>query len=141
MTPERWRQVTDVFHAAVARDAPARASYLDQACAGDRHLRDEVDAMLAAHGERASFPSYVGAGFSRPEVDASRAPTPRLTSDTMIGPYRVTQLIGPGGMARSIARAIRSSGATRPSRCCPPRSPRTPIGSCASSARHGCLRR
>ena len=30
MTPERWRQVTDVFHAALARDASARAGYLDR---------------------------------------------------------------------------------------------------------------
>ena len=49
MTPERWRQVTELFHAALARDAPAHASYLDQACAGDDTLREDVDAMLAAH--------------------------------------------------------------------------------------------
>ncbi|HEY6415964.1 MAG TPA: hypothetical protein VIX41_06990, partial [Acidimicrobiales bacterium] len=72
MTPERWRQVTEVFHAALARDASARAGYLDRACAGDRPLREEVDAMLAAH----VIPG-----------DASLAATPRLASGTMIGPY------------------------------------------------------
>jgi hypothetical protein len=36
MTPERWRQVTEVFHAALALDAPAHGAYLDRACAGDR---------------------------------------------------------------------------------------------------------
>ena len=55
MTPERWRQVTEVFHAALTRDAAARASYLDQACAGDRALREEVDAMLAAHSRPRSL--------------------------------------------------------------------------------------
>ena len=39
MTPERWRQVTEVFHAARARDAAVRASYLKHACAGDGALR------------------------------------------------------------------------------------------------------
>jgi hypothetical protein len=29
MTPERWRQVTEVFHSARARDAAARAPYLE----------------------------------------------------------------------------------------------------------------
>jgi hypothetical protein len=48
MTPERWRQVTEVFHAARSRDTAARAPYLDDACAGDRALRDEVNAMLDA---------------------------------------------------------------------------------------------
>ena len=83
MTPERWRQVTEVFHAALARDAADRASCLDQACAADRALREEVEAMLAAH---------LIAG------DASLTPTPRLGAGTMIGPYRVAHLIGAGGM-------------------------------------------
>jgi serine/threonine-protein kinase len=83
VTPERWRQVTDVFHAVLARDAPDRASYLDQACAGDRALRSEVDAMLAAHVA---------------PTDASLTSALRLASGTMIGPYRVSQLLGAGGM-------------------------------------------
>ena len=70
MTPERWRQVTEVFHAALARDASARASYLDQACAGDRALRDEVDAMLAAHHDGHSVRQIAG--------DASLTHMPRL---------------------------------------------------------------
>ena len=83
MTPERWRHVTELFHAALARDASARAGYLDQACAGDRPLREEVDAMLSAH----VMP-----------VDASLTHTPRLASGTMVGAYRIAQLIGAGGM-------------------------------------------
>ena len=83
MTPERWRQVTEVFHAALARDASARAGYLDQACIDDRPLRDEVDAMLAAH---------------LISVDTSLAHAPRLGAGAMVGPYRVTELIGAGGM-------------------------------------------
>ena len=69
MTPERWRQVTELFHAALARDAPAQASYLDQACAGDHTLREEVDAMLAAHAEGTQFPQ---------PIESSLTPTPRL---------------------------------------------------------------
>jgi eukaryotic-like serine/threonine-protein kinase len=83
MTPERWRQVTEVFHAAQARDVSARAGYLDRACAGDRALREEVEAMLAAH----AVPG-----------DVSLATSPRLASGTMIGPYRIAELIGAGGM-------------------------------------------
>ena len=83
MTPERWRQVTEVFHAALARDASVRASYLNQACAGDRPLREEIDAMLAAH----VIPG-----------DASLTVPLRLASGTMIGPYRIAALIGAGGM-------------------------------------------
>lgn len=55
MTPERWRQVTAIFHEAVDRDAVAREAFLDRACAGDRELRVEVDAMLAAHRDAGQF--------------------------------------------------------------------------------------
>ena len=86
MTPERSRRITQVFHAALTRDAAARASYLDQACADDGALRQEVEAMLAAHAVRG---------------DVSVAPSPRLAAGTMVGPYRVADLIGAGVWARS----------------------------------------
>ena len=90
MTPERWRQVTEVFHAALARDAPERVSFLEAACAGDRALRAEVDAMLAAHQEPGGFGDRPVSG----SVDDVRL----LETGAMVGPYRIDQLIGAGGM-------------------------------------------
>jgi Tol biopolymer transport system component len=89
MTPERWRHVTEIFHAALAHEASARAGYLDQACAGDAALRAEVDAMVAAHAEAGSLGSSLTIAFSE---------TPRLASGTTIGAYYVEELIGVGGM-------------------------------------------
>jgi len=89
MTPERWRQVTAVFHAALAHDTPSRARYLDEACADDARLRAEVEAMLSADAERSPLSAV---GF------AARAATPQIESGAMIGPYRIDRLIGTGGM-------------------------------------------
>jgi serine/threonine-protein kinase len=47
VTPERWRQITEVFHRALERDARDRAAFLADACAGDEGLRREVEVMLA----------------------------------------------------------------------------------------------
>jgi hypothetical protein len=55
LTPERWRQITETFHAARARDPGARRAYLADACADDSELRVEVDALLAAHEAAGSF--------------------------------------------------------------------------------------
>jgi serine/threonine-protein kinase len=90
MTPERWRQVTEVFHAARAHDAAVRASYLEHACAGDGALRAEVDAMLAAHHDPG--------GFGDRPVSGSIDDVRRLEAGTMVGPYRIDRLIGAGGM-------------------------------------------
>ena len=36
MTPERWRQITEIFHAALARDPEVRDAFLDDACGADQ---------------------------------------------------------------------------------------------------------
>src|SRR5262245_60485827 len=91
MTPERWRQITEIFHTARACDESVRASYLDRACIGDLALRKEVDAMLAADS--------AGAHFGEDPVNASAVHLSRLASGAMIGAYRIVELIGKGGMA------------------------------------------
>jgi tRNA A-37 threonylcarbamoyl transferase component Bud32 len=52
MTPERWRQIGDLFDRAVRIDLARREAWLRAACGGDDELRDEVNRLLA-HGERA----------------------------------------------------------------------------------------
>ena len=49
MTPERWREITDLFQAALARDTVSRDAFLDEQCGDDADLRAEVATLLAAH--------------------------------------------------------------------------------------------
>ena len=44
-----WDRVEEIFAAALAHDAAARADYLESACDGDPGLRAEVEALLDAH--------------------------------------------------------------------------------------------
>ena len=92
MTPERWRQVTEVFHAALARDTAARQAFLDQACASDAALRDEVDAMLAAHATRANLATRQSRAWRATRcVSHPAQPWARIAS---------MRLIGEGGMGQ-----------------------------------------
>jgi Tol biopolymer transport system component len=87
MTPERWRQITGVFHEALARDMADRDAFVDGACGNDPDLRNGVDELLAAHRKAGQFgDTPVG------------APALLLAPGTPIGPYRVVQLLGAGGM-------------------------------------------
>jgi serine/threonine-protein kinase len=47
MTPERWREVGELFKAAVRIDPAGREPWLGAACGGDEELRAEVGRLLA----------------------------------------------------------------------------------------------
>jgi len=46
MTPERWKQVNDLFNCAMERNSDERAEFIDQACGDDSELRNEVDSLI-----------------------------------------------------------------------------------------------
>jgi serine/threonine protein kinase/tetratricopeptide (TPR) repeat protein len=83
-----------VFLAAIERSSAAeRAAYLDQACAGDAQLRSAVEALLRAHD--APQPALDAPEAVTPTID--EAP-PRERPGTVLGPYKLLQAIGEGGM-------------------------------------------
>jgi serine/threonine protein kinase len=93
-----------IFAAALKKPPAERAAYLDEACAGDPVLRAEVDALLRAHAEAGSFlqrPSVAeeaspAVGESSPQPDTGSSPAER--TGVRIGPYKLLQQIGEGGM-------------------------------------------
>jgi len=47
MTAERWRQISAIYNAAIARTGADRTAYVSSACRGDEDLRREVGVLLA----------------------------------------------------------------------------------------------
>src|SRR6185503_13590134 len=95
MTPERWRQVDEIFHSALACEPGLRTSFLTQACAGDVSLLKEVESLISFHEDSTSF-------IQKPASDIAaeffaRGLT-RLAEGQMINRYRITGLLGAGGM-------------------------------------------
>jgi eukaryotic-like serine/threonine-protein kinase len=69
-----------------------RAAFLDRACGENRHLREEVEALLRAHAQSGDL-------LDLPEKPAVTAEEPgRERPGTVIGPYKLLQQIGEGGM-------------------------------------------
>jgi serine/threonine protein kinase len=95
-----------LFHLALAQPNPAaRAAFLDEACAGQPELRARLDQLLQAHEQPASLlekpaPAEGPTGDDIPGLWLDPAAAPRLTEGpgTLIGPYKLLQQIGEGGM-------------------------------------------
>lgn len=93
MTPERWRQIEELFHEADERAPEERPSFLAAACDGDFELRSQVENLLRSAGEdQQSIEGYVGAAAQ--EVLGEEL----LRSRQKIGAYEVIRLLGEGGM-------------------------------------------
>ncbi len=103
MTPERWQQVKGIFQEALDQETGRCAEFLDEACGDDAELRREVESLLLADN---------GATNPLDKAISQIASTliPMEQGSTMlgrrIGVYRVTGLIGQGGMG-AVYRAAR----------------------------------
>jgi serine/threonine protein kinase/tetratricopeptide (TPR) repeat protein len=83
-----------IFHQARARiDPEERAAYLEQACGGDAALRATVEALLRADVGASSFME----GPQRDPAATVDVPTGERPG-MVIGPYKLLQEIGEGGM-------------------------------------------
>ena len=95
MTPERWRQITDLFHAALERRSRERLAFLKQAAGADEELLREVLTLVESHNRTAPFleePAWgVAAGLILDDPAES-------LSGRRVGTYLVREEIGRGGM-------------------------------------------
>ena len=55
MTPERWRRVEELYHAALTRGEGDRTAFLARACAGDDTLQREVESLLTQPASAGGF--------------------------------------------------------------------------------------
>lgn len=96
MTPGRWETLESLFHQARERTGAVRDAFLSSACGGDEALRGEVEELLAIwdspqidlgeHVKEAAIDFLSGPGAANKEIGSR------------IGPYRLLEQIGSGGM-------------------------------------------
>jgi WD40 repeat protein/serine/threonine protein kinase len=84
--------VESIFGSALEKPADERAAYLDEACHGDTALRERVEALLQAHAEASGEAFMTGPYQGLPHIKLAEG------AGTRIGPYKLLQQIGEGGM-------------------------------------------
>jgi hypothetical protein len=86
MNAERWVEVERLFHAAFDRPLSDRPQFLQQACAGDVALYDEVQSLLDESDPGDPF------------LENAAPPTGSVLIGRQLRDYRLHGWIGAGGM-------------------------------------------
>lgn len=89
---ERFRRLEAIFHQASELRGKERDQYLDQACGNDGDLRREAEQMLGLNA-RDHAEQWVDQA-----VDAGLAVWSAPQAPERIGPYRILELLGQGGL-------------------------------------------
>jgi len=118
MSPELWKEIEAVFEAVCDVPAAAREAFLDARCAGESDLRGEVEKLLG-HAELAGdfmespvwTDSFVDSSVKQ-VISGSLNSTNEAKDDftgLVVGPYRLVDEIGRGGMG-TVYRGERIDG-------------------------------
>src|SRR5215469_146773 len=94
MTPERWRQIEQLFHSALEHAPEHRSAFLDQACGQDADLRRRVEQLLS---QRTSSAALFDKSLWESAANQTRT---IITPGTQLGPYKVIGILGEGGMGK-----------------------------------------
>ncbi|MGH9939832.1 MAG: protein kinase domain-containing protein, partial [Blastocatellia bacterium] len=106
MTPERWKQVEEIFNAALDHPVDEREAFLTEACGDDPSLRQHVVHLINCHEQAGDFIE----GRAAVSGDSSdEAVTLQLDSmvGRQIGAYKLVREIGRGGMG-AVYLAVRA---------------------------------
>src|SRR5205085_2101623 len=103
MTPERWKQIEDLYHAARAKPAAERAAFLAGACPRDEAMRRNVQSLLDESETAADFDDFLEQPVAAIPVQliagTPGAPgTPGTMTGASLGGYELRALLGAGGM-------------------------------------------
>ena len=89
MTPSRWQQIEELYHAALECESGERPAFLARA---DPDLRGEVESLLAQGATPLDHPAWDGAASLLGSTVAV------LTPGTQLGPYKIEGPLAAGGM-------------------------------------------
>jgi serine/threonine protein kinase/Tol biopolymer transport system component len=95
MDPERWQQASRILEIALERHPGRWAAYLDEVCANDAELRQEVESLLTASANAGSLLDSPAMAIAAPLF--GNDPVKTIPGQS-IGRYKIVTALGEGGM-------------------------------------------
>ncbi len=95
MTPERYKEVGQLYRAALEVEPERRAAFLAEACGGDEALRQEVESLLGYQAQSGGLIDQPALEVAAKALAEDQAGSPVGQS---VGHYRILSLLGKGGM-------------------------------------------
>jgi serine/threonine protein kinase len=95
-SPDRWKDVEQLYHDALARDEGERAIFLREACGADEALRSEVESLLAYAGDAQVFITAPAIEVVAAAIQSAEMNKP--LAGQRLGSYEIVSLLGSGGM-------------------------------------------
>jgi serine/threonine protein kinase len=103
MQADRWRQVEELYDAALELPVAERAAFVETACAGDEELRRELVSLLEAEQQIGDFMQspaldIAAQGIARDQSSFQQSSHQSSFINRELGPYKIEMLLGMGGM-------------------------------------------
>ncbi|MCA1591742.1 MAG: protein kinase [Acidobacteria bacterium] len=102
MNPDQEGKPDSLLKAALEVEPGERAAYLEEACAGDAALRDEVESLLASHLSSHQQTELVGPDeaqtIGQPSPPQFAREPDEFAPGSSVGPYKLLDKLGEGGM-------------------------------------------
>ena len=94
--PQFWRDVEEAFNAVLTANEEERAAVLDRECDGRPSIRQQVEALLAAHAQADGFFTPLTTTDLMASLAAPEGPDPHIGQS--LSHYEIKSLISRGGM-------------------------------------------
>src|SRR5687768_15775972 len=91
---DEWRQVKEIFNAALQHKPEERSEFLNEACSDDEDLRREVESLLSAYNED----SFLERPAVCQVVDVVLEENAQLSKGERLDHYEIISKVGAGGM-------------------------------------------
>ncbi len=99
MESELWKRIDDLLQSALEVAPEHRDTFLQNACADDAELLDEVRSLLTSHRRAGAFLETPAAELAARAIAAEEEPSlSRSLEGQLISHYRILRMIGRGGM-------------------------------------------